>query len=319
MGEKNLKVNDASTPAKRPRGGGMARLARTEKIQGWLFVAPFIILMLIFFLGPMLAAFMISFKQYSFLDAGTMFDAKWVGLKNYVNVLKDPSFIKALKNTAIYSIGVVPIQLIIALGLALIVDGKIKGKTFFRTAYYIPTQTSTVAVAVMFMFLFKTDGLINKFTALFGIKPYNFFANPATALPSIMGMAIWSSIGLYMVIFLTGLQDIPESLYEAAAIDGATRSQSFWSITMPMLKPTIFFNSVVSFIGCLQMFDQSYVVSGGNGGPVDSTMTVVLKVYNTGFKDFEMGKASAMAFILFIIIFALTIFQRKVFGEETTM
>lgn len=307
---KNRKINKNSS---------LKTLARREKVEGWLFVAPFIILATIFFIGPLLVAFMLSFKEYSFLDANSMFQAKWVGITNYLEVLKNPTFIKALGNTTRYAIGVVPIQLVIALLLALVVNGKIKGKSFFRTVYYIPTQTSAVAVSVIFLFLFKQDGVINKFTSLFGLQSHNFLTEPKYALPVIMSMAIWSSVGLYMVIFLAGLQDIPDSLYEAADMDGASRWQVFRFITLPMLKPTVFFNLVVSMIGCFQVYDQAYVVSQGTGGPLDSTMTVVLYLTRMGFREFKMGQACAVAFILFAIIFALTVLQKKLFGEETTM
>jgi multiple sugar transport system permease protein len=301
------------------KSSSIKTLARREKIDGWLFIAPFIILCIVFFIGPLIVAFMLSFKEYSFLDSNNMFQAKWVGIQNYIDVLKNPTFRKAFINTTKYSVFVAPIQLVIALLLALLVNGGIKGKAFFRTIYYIPTQTSAVAVAVIFMFLFKQDGVFNKFTSIFGLAPRNFLTDPKTALPVIMAMAIWSSVGLYMVIFLAGLQDIPESLYEAANIDGASNWQRFRFITVPMLKPTIFLNVVVSMIGCFQVYDQAYVISQGNGGPLDSTMTVVLYLTRTGFREFKMGQASATAFILFAVIFTLTIIQKKLFGEETSM
>ncbi|RKD32774.1 sugar ABC transporter permease [Thermohalobacter berrensis] len=289
-----------------------------EAIDGWLFSLPFVISALVFFIGPLIVAFLLSFKQYSFLD-GSILDAEWVGFSNYIRAFKDPVFRKALLNTTIYAIGVVPTQLVIALALALVVNSKIKGKTFFRTAYYIPTITSTVAVAIMFMFLFKSDGVLNKFLGLFGVNPYTWYDNIYLALPLIMLMAIWSSIGLYMIIFLAGLQDIPDSLYEAASIDGASKWQQLIYITIPMLKPTIFFNLVVSLIGAYQIFDQAYVISDGNGGPLNSTMTVVLYLYKMGFDEFDMGYACAIGFILFVIIFILTLIQKKFFGEETKM
>lgn len=308
-----------ATKNKPGQSSGMMKLATREKIDGWLFLLPFVIISLVFFIGPLLSAFMLSFKEYSFLDQTNMFTAKWVGLRNYISMFKDSTFKKALANTTIYACGVVPIQLVIALLLALVVNGGIKLKTFFRTAYYIPTVTSTVAVSVIFLFIFKTDGFFNKFLSLFNMKPISFFGNPKFALPTIMSMAIWSSIGLYMVIFLAGLQDIPENLYEAASIDGASKFQNFWYVTLPLLKPTFFFNLVVSLIGCFQIFDQAYVVSKGDGGPLDSTMTLVLYIYRTGFRDLEMGYACAIAFVLFAIIFTLTLIQRKLFGEETVM
>jgi len=317
--ESNVKDSVILKNRKTNKKSSMKTLAKKEKIEGLLFMAPFIILVSIFFIGPLLVAFMLSFKEYSFLDANSMFQAKWVGLNNYISVLKNETFLKALKNTTKYTLGVVPIQLIIALLLAIVVNGKIKGKSFFRTVYYIPTQTSAVAVSVIFLFLFKQDGVINKITSIFGIKSYNFLSEPKFALPVIMAMAVWSSVGLYMVIFLAGLQDIPDSLYEAADMDGANSWQLFRYITLPMLKPTVFFNLVVSMIGCFQVYDQAYVVSQGTGGPLDSTMTVVLYLTRTGFREFKMGEACAVAFILFLIIFALTVIQRKLFGEETSM
>ncbi|SKA78147.1 carbohydrate ABC transporter membrane protein 1, CUT1 family [Clostridium sp. USBA 49] len=317
--ESNVKDSVILKNRKTNKKSSMKTLAKKEKIEGLLFMAPFIILVSIFFIGPLFVAFMLSFKEYSFLDANSMFQAKWVGLNNYISVLKNETFLKALKNTTKYTLGVVPIQLIIALLLAIVVNGKIKGKSFFRTVYYIPTQTSAVAVSVIFLFLFKQDGVINKITSIFGIKSYNFLSEPKFALPVIMAMAVWSSVGLYMVIFLAGLQDIPDSLYEAADMDGANSWQLFRYITLPMLKPTVFFNLVVSMIGCFQVYDQAYVVSQGTGGPLDSTMTVVLYLTRTGFREFKMGEACAVAFILFLIIFALTVIQRKLFGEETSM
>lgn len=287
-----------------------------ERIDGWLFILPVFLLALVFFVGPLLVSFMLSFKEYSLMDAGSMLSAKWVGIENYKEVINDAIFHKALKNTTIYALGVVPTQLIIALGLALICNSAIKNKGFFRTAYYIPTITSSVAVSIMFLFLFKTDGLVNQFFGFLGVEPQRFFGSTKYALPTVMLMAVWSSVGLYMVIFLAGLQEIPETLYEASRIDGANRWKQFRHITLPMLRPTIFFNLVVSLIGTFQVFDQAFIISGGTGGPMNSTMTVVLYLYRTGFRDFRMGYASAMAFVLFIIIFILTLIQKRMFKED---
>jgi len=287
-----------------------------EKIDGLLFIAPFAISALVFLIGPLIVAFILSFKEYSLLDQTSFLGAKNVGFGNYIKVISDPTFRKALGNTFIFSLGAVPLQLIIALLLALVVDSKIKAKAFFRVAYYIPTLTSTVAVSVIFLFLFKVDGVLNKFLSIFHIASKNWFSDPKFALGAIIVMAVWSSVGVYMIIFLSGLQEIPETLYEAAEIDGANKLQRFFKITLPLIKPTFFFNLVISIIGTLQMFDQAYIISGGSGGPLDSTMTVVLYLYNKGFKDFEMGYASAIAFVLFAIIFTLTILQKKLFKEE---
>ncbi len=285
-----------------------------EALSGYAFALPFIASISIFLIGPLIYAFIISFKEFSFLNPEA---SRWVGFANYTKLFSDPTFKRALLNTTLYSLGVVPTQLIIALILALIVNSDIKGKTFFRVAYYIPTVTSTVAVSVIFLYLFKADGLVNALLAKFGIQGPTWFNDVRFALPSIMMMAIWSSVGNYMVIFLAGLQDIPSELYEAAEVDGANKFQRFFKITLPMLRPIVFFNLVMSLIGTFQVFDQAYVVSQGTGGPLEATMTVVLNIYRTGFRDFNMGYASAMAFVLFVIILILTLIQRKLFKEET--
>jgi multiple sugar transport system permease protein len=242
-----------------------------------------------------------------------------VGIDNYVRMFQDERFQKALWNTSIYSLGVVPTQVCIALLLALIVDGKVRGRTFFRVSYFLPTVTSTVAVSVMFLNLFKKDGVVNQFLGLFGIEGRSWLLDVDFALPSIMLMAVWTTVGQFMVIYLAGLQDIPQELYEAAEVDGAGPFRRFWHITLPLLKPTTFFIVIMSIIGTFQVFDQMYVVSKGEGGPLDATLTVVLYLYNVAFKEFEMGYASAMAFFLFFIILILTLIQQKFFGEETRM
>ena len=287
-----------------------------EKLDGWLFVAPFVISALVFLIGPLIVAFILSFKEYSLLDSTTFLGAKSVGFDNYLRVFQDEIFIKALVNTFTFSLCVVPLQLCIALLLAMVVDSKIKAKSFFRAAYYIPTLTSSVAVSLIFLFMFKVDGVFNKFIQLFGVEPKTWFSDPKFALAGIVLMAVWSSVGVYMIIFLSGLQEIPQTLYEAAEIDGASKLQMFFKITLPLIKPTFFFNLVISVIGTLQMFDQSYIISQGSGGPLDSTMTMVLYLYNKAFKEGEMGYASAIAFVICAILFILTLIQKRIFKEE---
>jgi multiple sugar transport system permease protein len=299
-------------PAARRRRSGLF----SDPLMGYLFTLPVIVSLSVFLIGPIIYAFFLSFQSFTFLDPE---GAQFVGLDNYLKLFEDERFHRALFNTSIYSLGVIPVQVSIALVLALIVNSKIKGKTFFRVAYFLPTVTSTVAVSVMFLFLFKKDGLLNHFLGWFGISARSWFDDVAFALPSIMVMAVWSTVGQFMVIYLAGLQDIPDDLYEAAQIDGANRWQQFWYITLPMLKPTTFFIVVMSIIGTFQVFDQMYVISGGDGGPLDATLTVVLYLYNKAFKDFEMGYASAIAFFLFCVILILTLIQRKFFGEEMRM
>jgi multiple sugar transport system permease protein len=283
-----------------------------QAMAGYLFLLPAVVALLVFLIGPIFYAFYISFFHFSFLEPQ---NAKFVGLSNYINLFTDKDFLKALWNTSLYTIGVVPIQTAIALFLALIVNN-IKGKTFFRVAYYLPTVTSTVAVSVIFIFIFEPDGILNKILANFGIHGPNYFNSPTFALPAIMLMAIWSSVGQFMIIYLAGLQDISEEIYEAAAIDGAQGWRLLWHITIPLLRRTTFLNVVMSMIGTFQVFDQVYVVSGGNGGPLNSTLSVVLDIFNKGFKTMQMGYASAMAFILFGIILVLTLIQNYFLGRE---
>ncbi|MCL6547871.1 MAG: sugar ABC transporter permease [Alicyclobacillus sp.] len=286
--------------------------AADEALAGYLFLLPGLVSLAVFLIGPILYALYISFFHFSFLNPG---DARFVGFGNYLHLFRDPEFLRALLNTSLYSLGVVPVQTAIALFLALTVN-RIRGKTAFRVIYYLPTVTSTVAVSVMFLFLFAPNGLVNRCLALFGVTGPNYFNSQTWALPSVMMMAVWSSVGLYMIIYLAGLQDIPDEIYEAARLDGAAGWSMLRYITVPMLRRTTFLNIVMSLIGTFQVFDQAYVVSGGNGGPVDATMTVVLDLFNQGFKNMQMGYAAAMAFVLFVIILILTLIQHYFLGRE---
>jgi multiple sugar transport system permease protein len=283
-----------------------------QGMAGYLFLLPALVALLVFLIGPILYAFYISFFHFSFLDPQ---NKKFAGLSNYIHLFSDPEFLRALGNTSLYTIVVVPVQTAIALFLALIVNN-IRGKTFFRVAYYLPTVTSTVAVSVMFMFIFEPDGILNKLLANFGIHGPNYFNSPTFALPAIMTMAVWSSVGQFMIIYLAGLQDIPEEVYEAAELDGARGWNLLRYVTIPLLRRTTFLNVVMSMIGTFQVFDQVYVVSGGNGGPLNSTLSVVLDIFNKGFKTMQMGYASAMAFVLFGIILILTLLQNLFLGKE---
>ncbi|MBX6351720.1 MAG: sugar ABC transporter permease [Thermoflavifilum sp.] len=289
------------------------RNAVEQALHGYLFLLPALTELAVFLIGPILYAFYISFFRFSFLDPQ---NAQFVGLRNYVHLFQDPEFLRALWNVTLYSIGVVPTQTAIALWLALLVH-HIRGKSFFRVAYYIPTITSTVAVSVIFVFLFQPDGLVNHLLRPFGVPAINYFNSPMFALPAMMVMAVWSTVGQFMVIYLAGLQDIPPEIYEAAAIDGARGWTMLRHITIPLLRRTTFLVVVMSLIGTFQVFDQMYVISGGTGGPLDSTLSVVLDIFNKGFKSMQMGYASAMAFVLFAIILVLTLIQHAVLGRET--
>ncbi|MEZ0537497.1 carbohydrate ABC transporter permease [Caldicellulosiruptoraceae bacterium PP1] len=285
-----------------------------EYLTAYVMLLPYILSFILFLAYPLVKAFIISFQNFSFLGDNP---TTWIGLNNYKDAITNKMFISSIINTLYYSVLVVPIQLIIALVLAVIVNDKVKFKNFFRTTYYLPNVTSPVAVSIMFMFLYKTDGLVNQIIKHIGITPRNWFNEPSFIMPAIVSVAVWGSVGFYMVTFLSGLSTIPEQLYEAADVEGAGEWTKFIKITVPLLKPMLFFNMVVSFIGTLQMFDLSFIIGGSEGGPMGKAMTMVVMIYKTAFKDFNMGLASAMAFILFIIIFILTAIQKKIFGEET--
>jgi multiple sugar transport system permease protein len=297
---------------KKIKGRSLRQNKWDQAMAGYLFLLPALVALLVFLIGPIFYAFYISFFHFSFLDPQ---NKKFVGISNYIHLFQDSEFMRALWNTSLYTIVVVPVQTAIALFLALIVNN-IRGKTFFRVAYYLPTVTSTVAVSVMFMFIFEPDGILNKLLANFGIHGPNYFNSPSFALPAIMTMAIWSSVGQFMIIYLAGLQDIPEEVYEAAELDGASGWRLLRYITIPLLRRTTFLNVVMSMIGTFQVFDQVYVISGGNGGPLNSTLSVVLDIFNKGFKTMQMGYASAMAFVLFGIILILTLIQNFFLGKE---
>jgi multiple sugar transport system permease protein len=222
----------------------------------------------------------------------------------------------ALQNTAQYVAIVVPTQTILALLLALILNSQIKGKDAFRIIFFLPTVTSSAVLTLIFMWIYNSNGLLNNFLAFFGLPTYNWIGDPSVALKAIMIMNIWSTAPFFMVIYLAALQDIPVSLYEAATIDGANKWDQFVSITLPLLKPVTFFIVVMSIIGTFQLFDQSYIFSGGSGGPNNSTLTVVLLIYQYAFKSLDMGYAAALALMLAGVIMVVTFIQRHFFKEE---
>lgn len=285
-----------------------------ELLAAYIFLIPALVVLGTFFVGPLLYAVYLSFFNYDILSPET---AQFIGLGNFKEAFKDPVFIKAAKNVLIYAAGVVPTQMVIALILALLVTSGVRGQSIFRVAYFIPTVTSSVVVSIMFLYIYSTGGLLNSLLGWFGIPPTNWMENVKTALPSIMMMNVWSTVGQYMVLFTAGLSDIPDSFYEAAKVDGASYWQRLRFITLPLLKPTTLFVSTMSVIGTLQLFDQAYLMTNGQGGPADSTMTVVLYVYKNAFGGyFRMGYASALAVILLVAILILTYLQKRWFGEE---
>ena len=278
---------------------------------GWAFAAPFVILFLVFLAFPIGASFALSFTSFGLRDLQNPIGATFVGLDNYVALFADPMFWTSLFNTVYFVVVGVPLTLIFGL---LIANALNRGITRFRTAYrvgyYIPVITSIVAIAVVWRFLLNPDvGLINMTLAAFGIQGPAWLADPVLAMPSIIAMAVWRNLGFAMIVFLAGLQAIPAVLYEAASIDGAGRWQTFKSVTLPMLKPTILFMTVITTIGYLQLFEEPFVMTGG--GPLDKTLSVTMYMYQQGFTFFHQGYASAIAYVLFVIVAIVAFLQFK--------
>lgn len=282
-----------------------ARLMKTKQrrdtVEGYLFILPVVLGLLIFTIGPMLASFYISFTKYPILRS-----PEWIGLRNYVNMFtKEPNFWQACKVTALYAVTAVPLGILGAFLLALLLNQRVKGIPFFRTCFYIPTIVPAVASAVLWGWLLNPDyGLFNAVLKEMGLPTSRFLGEPSSALPSLVLMSLWG-VGGGMVIYLAGLQGIPESLYEAAKIDGANARQLFRFITMPLMTPTIFFNLVMGLIGAFQYFTEAFVLT--QGGPLFSTYFYSLMVYERAFRFTQMGMAAAMAWFLLAIVLFLTL------------
>jgi multiple sugar transport system permease protein len=291
-------VTHKATPLRRKRGYS---LARREALTFYLLISPWLVGLLLFVLGPMVASLVISFTRWDLLTP-----AKFVGLANYEKMFtRDPLFWQSLKVTVIYTLVYVPMELAGGLVLALLMNQKLRFRGAFRTIYYLPSVLPGVAFVVLWMWILHPDvGLLNTLLSYVGIEGPRWLADPDWALPALLLMSLWG-LGRTMVIYLASLQGIPQHLYEAASIDGANRWQSFWKITLPMLTPTIFFNLVLSIISTFQTFTSAFVATGG--GPLDSTLFYVLYLFRQAFEFFNMGYASAMAWVLFVIIFVLTL------------
>jgi ABC-type sugar transport system permease subunit len=282
-----------------------------DDLVGWAFAAPFVILFVVFLAFPILASFLLSFTSFGLRDIANPVGTSVIGIKNYVDLFADPKFWKALFNTFYFVVVGVPVTLAIGLLIATALSrGVTRFRTAFRVGYYLPVITSIVAIAVVWRFLLNPDaGLINMLLGGLGIKGPAWLADPVFAMPSIIAMAVWRNLGFAMVVFLAGLQTIPSSLYEAASIDGAGRWQAFRFVTIPMLRPTILFMTVITTIGYLQLFEEPFVMTGG--GPLDSTLSITMYMYQQGFTFFHQGYASAIAYVLFVIVALIAFLQFK--------
>jgi multiple sugar transport system permease protein len=277
-----------------------------EALQGYMYVAPWFIGFLIFTAGPLLASLALSFTKWGFIDQPV-----FIGLENYQKLLKDPVFWISLRVTITFTVLSVPLVMLVALATALLMTRNLRGSYVFRTLYYLPAVVGGVPMALLWMWIFQPDfGILNRLLALGGLQGPNWLGDPKSALFAIVVVSAWN-FGLPMVVFIAGLQNIPPVLYEAASLDGATALRRLRYITLPMLSPTFFFLLVNQIIGSFQVFDVVYVISNGKGDPLRSTLMYLLNFYREAFLNYEMGYASALVWVLFLIIMALTLLVFK--------
>lgn len=299
------------------------RLLPQRALWAYLFVSPAIIALLLFAIGPILFTFWVSLHNWNLIEP--ISQMPWVGLQNYRYILtKDSVFRQALRNTFVFTVAGVGTNTVLGLLGALLLNTRIRARIFWRTLFFLPIVTAPLALGMMWATLLnKNYGLVNTLLQKFGLPMQPFLSSPTQALPSIISIAVYQYVGYYIIIYLAGLQGIPQEYYDAAAVDGASRWQSFWNITLPLLRPVLLFIVVTNTIGALQVFDIVFAATTGvagetsGGGPAGATMVVVLHMYNTAFKFFRMGRATAMAVILFVIIFVITLIQLHLLRERT--
>ena len=290
---------------------GISPLKRREWLAAAVFLAPNMIGLTVFIVIPVIAGFFISFTEWDMLSA-----PEFIGVDNYVELLTDDRlFWITLRNTLVYSLFVIPGSIVISLLLALALNTRIRGVGIYRTIYFLPYVSSTIAISLVWKWIMHPDfGILNGFLSLFGAPKLGWLQDRNMALLSVAIVAIWHSAGYNMTIFLAGLKGIPRTYYEAAQIDGATYWQRFWRITFPLLTPTLFFVLVISLIGSFQVFNLVYIMT--EGGPGNSTQVYVYYLWENAFSYFRMGYASAMAYILFLIMLAITLFQVRLLGRR---
>ncbi|MFP4345541.1 MAG: carbohydrate ABC transporter permease [Anaerolineales bacterium] len=282
----------------------------------WLFSAPALLLLFVFLAVPFLMAIGLSFTDQRLVPNPNV-PTRFVGLRNYVRLLEDDAFRRGLLNNFYFAIVVVPIQTGLALFLALLVNQKLKGVNLFRTIYFSPVVTTMVVVAIVWTFLYNPNGLINTFiqTISFGnLGPYDWLQNTKLVFPAIMVLSIWQGAGFQMVIFLAGLQDIPDYLYEAAEVDGATKMQQFFHVTLPMLRNTTIFVVISTTILAFKLFTQVEVMTGG--GPQNASMTTVVYMVRQGWGNLRVGYASAISIVFFLIVLGVSLLQRRFLQER---
>jgi ABC-type sugar transport system permease subunit len=279
---------------------------------GYWFVLPYAIFFATFIAYPLIFSFVLLFHRWNIVTP-----MEWIGLKNFQRLLQDPLFFKAIRNTLLFLLIHIPLQIVVALGFAVLLSSRLKFRGFFRAVYFMPVVVSGVVVTILWQQLYAYDaGLLNRMLTMLGIEKIPWLISPNVAMPSVALMATWKNVGIYIVLFLVGLQNIPHELYESASLDGATSTRQFFRITLPMLNPTIVVVVVLSTIGGFSLFIEPYVLTGG--GPMESTLSAVLYIYNQAFNFGHMGYAATLGFVFALIILAVVLLQRKVIETEST-
>ncbi len=288
---------------------------RRQQRAGWAFLAPALALIGVFFFVPVLAGFVMSFTDFDIYAIGSPDSIRFMGIENYRQVLADPEFWRALRNTLYFVVVGGPLSVLASLGAALLVNAKVtRFKGLFRTIYFLPVVTTMVAVAIVFRYLLHPKyGLVNQALGFLHVGPIDWLGDPHWSMPAIVLLAVWKNFGYNMLIFIAGLQSIPEELYEAAELDGASARDRFLHVTLPSLAPTFLFVGVMTMIGQFQIFAEPYVMT--QGGPLRSTVSVVMLMYEQGFRWWRMGYATSIAFVLFVIMLVATLIQMRLQGE----
>ncbi len=310
------KVRPGAGPGK---GAGPRRRDRlsVQNLPGWMFSSPFLVLFLTFMAVPIVATLVMSFTDFGLANVRDPFSTEFIGLENYTRLFEDDRFLTALFNTGYFVVLGVPLTVGAGLVAAVLLNSGVgRLRTFFRVGFYAPVVTSNVAEAVVWRFVLDpADGLISGLAAEVGLTSPDFLGSKALAMPSLIVMAVWRNMGTAMVLFLAGLQGIPTEVREAARLDGASMWQEFRSVTVPLLRPTMLYVCVMTTIGFLNVFEEPFVMT--EGGPDNSTLTVSLDMYREGFDFFHMGYASAMAYVLFTVILAITLLQLRLLKDKT--
>lgn len=282
----------------------------TSDREGYILVLPYVVFFLLFVAYPLIFSFILVFNRWNIVTP-----MEWIGLKNFYRLFSDPLFVKSIVNTLTFLLIHIPLQIAIALGFALLLNSKLKFRSFFRTLYFLPVVVSGVVVTILWQQLYAYDtGLLNKLLLLVGLSKVPWIVNADIAMPSVAIMATWKNVGIYIVMFLVGLQNVPNELYESANLEGASKLQQFFKITLPLVNPTVVVVLVLSTIGGFSLFVEPYVLTGG--GPMQSTLSAVLYIYNQAFYFNHMGYAATLGFVFALIIFIIVLVQKKTVEME---